>query len=240
MTLIGILFLAFALFAGYGGNALANSAFFDLREIRFEGSQALTRDELLALSGLRIGANLLRISKDEVTERILAHPYIKTVEARRILPDKILIAVTERQPAALISYGQRHLALDDEGSCLAELDLAAAESWAMPRIRCGPAAIQLLPGEKTEDEGVLAAITLVGRLDPFFLENILEIDAPSAWELTVIHLDGLPVHFGPPENLPQKLQYYEDLLIKNKDECNANLLEYVDLRYDTQPIIKRK
>jgi cell division protein FtsQ len=232
--------LLFIFLAGFGGYSLANSSFFDLREVTVEGNGVVSRDEIIRLSGLRIGANLLKISRQQAAAAIMAQPYIKEAEVRRGFPNKVDIRITERSPLALISGAGRYLVLDEEGYCLTEVDLAAAESWILASIRCDAGAVILKPGEKTEDEGVLAALALIRELDPFFLENILEFDAPSAEKLAVITSDGLPVYFGPPENLERKLQFYEELLIKNKEQCNAQTLNYVDLRYDTQPILSRK
>ncbi|MEL7622188.1 MAG: FtsQ-type POTRA domain-containing protein [Clostridiales bacterium] len=239
-TFITGLGLIFIFLAGFGGYSLANSSFFDLKEIKVAGNEVLSQDELIQLSGLRIGINLLKVSRQQVAESVQSHPYVKEVDVRRSLPNKIEIRIAERSPMALISGDQRYLILDGEGYCIAEVGLATAESWTLPSIRCSSEAMDLLPGEKTENDGVLAALALIEKLDPFFLENILEFDAPSAEKLAVINIDGLPVYFGPPENLDRKLQYYEELLIKNKEQCNAQTLNYVDLRYDTQPILSRK
>ena len=231
VTLFSVLLIVTAGFSGY---TLANSSLFDLEEIKVEGNVTVGRDELIALSGLRVGANLLKVSCDSVAAGILSQPYIKKADVSRVLPNKIDITVDERTPFALISSEGRYLALDEGGYCLTEVGLVAAESWSLPSIRCSEEAAAIMPGERTEDKGVLAALTLIKKLDPFFLENILEFDAPSAERLAVITTDGLPVYFGPPEDLDRKLQNYEELLIKNREKCNGETLNYVDIRYDTQ------
>ena len=236
-TGLGLLFISLA---GYGGYSLANSSFFDLQEIGVEGNVSVSREELVELSGLSTGMNLLKISRQQAAESLLTHPYIKEAVVSVSLPDRVEISVTERLPMALISGDGRYLVLDESGCCLAEVGLAAAESWPLPGIRCNADAMDLLPGEQTEDKGVLAALVLIQKLDPFFLENILEFEAPSAERLAVINMDGLRVYFGPPEDLDRKLQNYEELLIKNREKCNAETLDYVDLRYDTQITLQWK
>ena len=239
-TLYTALALLFVVLAGYGGYTLANAPLFDITEIRVGGNETISKDEIVVSSGLRIGSNLLKYSPDQVEEDLLSHPYIKTAAVSRLLPNKVNIKVSERRPMAIISAEERFLVLDDSGYCLAEVGQITAESRALPFIRCGAKAMQLLPGEKTEDKGVLAALALIKRLDPFFMECILEFEAPSAEKIAVINLDGLRVYFGQPEDLDRKLQHYEELLIKNAENCNANTVEYVDLRYDTQPTLKWK
>jgi len=220
--------------AWYAGYYFANSNFFDLSEIRVTGNVVVNRDEIIALSGLRVGTNILRITPEEVAANVRSQPYVKEAVVSRSLPNKIEIRVSERSPMVLISGDGRHLVLDEYGYCMAEVGIVAAESWTLPRIRCSEEAAALSPGERSTDKGVQAAIALIKELDLFFLENVSEIDAITVERLAVINTDGLRVYFGPPEALDRKLQNYEELLIKNRDRCNADTLNYVDLRYDTQ------
>ena len=235
-----VLGLAFIFLFGYGGYTLANSSIFDITEIRIEGNGTISRDEIIALSGIRYGSNSLKHSMELSEARILTQPYIKTAEVSRALPNKVDIRVTERTPLALIIADERFLILDEQGYCLTEVGLSTAESRALPSIQCSPEAMWLDPGEKSDDKGVLAALSLIQQLDPFFMESILEFHAPTAEKLAVINMDGLPVLFGQPEDLDRKLQNYEELLIKNAEQCNGNTLAYVDLRYDTQITLKWK
>ena len=234
--------LAFLLLccAGYAGYALANSSFFDLAEITVQGNNIVSRDEIIAISGMRIGANLLRFSRAQATANILSLPYIKDAEVSRTFPNRVGVRVSERTPAALVFDGEQYMALDESGRCLTVSDRITAENAALPVIHSSEEASWLVPGEQVQDKGVLAALALIESLDPFFLENIVSFDAPSAEKLAVINRDGLTVYFGFPEDLDRKLQNYEELLIKNAEKCNAETLEYVDLRYDTQITLKWK
>jgi cell division protein FtsQ len=113
----GVTFL-FLYFAGFAGYLLANSSFFDLTEIKLKGNAVVSRDEIIALSGLRIGANILRISRSQALAGILSHPYIKETSISRRFPDKLEIMVSERSPMAMIHAEGRYLILDGDGYCL--------------------------------------------------------------------------------------------------------------------------
>lgn len=234
---LGLILMAMA---GWGGYWLSNSPWFDLKQILVEGNQTIQADDLRRLTGVRLGANILKVSTGDLAQNLKVNPFVKTSEVKRRYPDKLLIRITERTPAAIVSNSGRYLVLDEEGYCLQSLTLMSADRSDLPRIEAGSELQTLKPCGKTEDKGALAALALIRQLDPFFMENIREFRAPSEWELALITRDGLTVYFGPPENLSQKLQYYEELLVKNAAECNAETLEYVDLRYDAQPVIKRK
>ena len=233
----GLILIALAGFAGY---SFADSPFFDIGEINISGQTTVSRDEIIAISGLKLGTNILRYKSTQLARRIQTQPFIRTAHVARVFPNRIDIKVVERVPMTIISADDRYLILDEYGYCLSEVSPSTAESWSLPGIRCCSEAMDLRPGEQSRDKGVLAALTLIDKLDPFFLENILEIDAPTAEKLAVINTDGLYIYFGQPEDLGRKLQNYEELLIKNAEKCNADTLEYVDLRYDTQITLKWK
>jgi cell division protein FtsQ len=232
--------LIFFLLAGVAGYSVANSSLFNLTEVIVEGNQLIETDTIKELSGLRLGANILKISLNTVKSSIEAHPFVNEAEVRRNYPNKLVIKVRERSPLALAVYDQHFLAVDEAGYCLEVLSLMGADRSSLTRIIANDSILDLKPGQKTQDAGLLAALKLVSQIDPFFIENIREVQALSEWDLALITKEGLPVYFGPPENLAVKLQYYEEILVKNSAECNAQTLEYVDLRYDTQPVIKRK
>jgi cell division protein FtsQ len=233
-ALLAIASLLLMFSAGYVGYRFAHSPFFDLMDIRIQGNVIVARDEIIALSGLRFGDNLMNVSTERAEEAINSLPYIKDAIVTRSFPNRVDVRVSERTPLALISGGDRYLVLDESGHCLTEVGVVGAESWTLPSIRCSDEAAAIWPGERTDDEGVLAALALIKRLDPFFLENIIEFNAFSAERLAVVNTDGLLVYFGLPEDLDRKLQNYEELLIKNREKCNADTLNYVDIRYDTQ------
>jgi len=232
--------LLFCFLAGVAGYSVANSSWFNLTEVIVKGNQTLSAEELINLSELRTGINILKIPLSAVEEKIKTHPFVKMVEVRRSYPNKLIIEITERSPIALANCENRYVAVDEAGYCLEVFSVIGADRSKLIRIKTSESIMSLMPGEKSEDAGLLAALELVRQLDPFFMENIREFQALSDWDLTLITKDGLPVYFGTTERLPEKLQYYEEILIKNSAECNAKTLEYVDLRYDTQPVIKRK
>ena len=234
LTGLGIIIVGLAAFGGY---TFANSTFFDLMEIRLYGNVAVDRDELIQLTGLRIGANMLLIYPGQVRQSVLSHPFVRTASVTRSLPNRIDIEITERSPFVLVYSESRFLILDDEGYCMMEVSDQVAESWNLPRIRASHWAALIEPGERSRDEGVLAGLELIQQLDPFFMKNILEIYTPSAERLTLINNDGLPVLFGPPVDLERKLHHYEQLLIRNRDTINASTINYIDIRFDTQPTI---
>lgn len=239
-TLLSGLFLFVVFISTYGGFRLANSSWFDLQFVEVQGQDRLDQESILEATGLFAGQNLLHIRTNEVAEKVETLAYVKDARVRRRFPNRVDVSIIERAPVAMVMIENERWLIDGEGALLENIGKIETEQTQWPVIIAGPFVEAPKLGALTKDEGLLAALTFLRQVDPYFMENILRIEAESVAEMKLIHRDGLKVFIGPPENLPQKLQFYEEILIKNAVTCNARTLEYVDLRYDTQPIIKRK
>jgi cell division septal protein FtsQ len=222
---------------GMAGFFLSNSTVFNLKDIEFQGLQTVDAAVLQDLSGIVLGMNSLKISKKEVADRIKANPFIKEARVQLILPAKLLIVVQERQPLAQVVLDGRILVVGRDGVCLQQ---NVEKNPHLPLITNTLFDVAGNPGDQLSSEGLTAALSLIDQLDPYFLESIKEFRAPSSWELTLITHQGVQVKFGPPENLERKLGFYETILLKNNSQYNEDTLEYVDLRYETQPVVKKK
>jgi POTRA domain-containing FtsQ-type protein/cell division protein FtsQ len=96
---------ALALLAGggwLGYRWVLHSSRFALRDVVVTGNTHVTRDEILRRARLAPGVNLFRLSLADVETRIATNPWIRRVSASRSLPDKVLIAVSERAAAAQV------------------------------------------------------------------------------------------------------------------------------------------
>lgn len=75
--------------------------FFALVNLRVEGSQRLSPEEIAELGGVGTGINVLNINIAEVQRRIAASEWVESVGVTRVLPDGLIIEVSEREPAFL-------------------------------------------------------------------------------------------------------------------------------------------
>lgn len=90
---------------------------FALRSLDVEGgrfaSSAWTRAALQPL----LGRNLPALRLQEVERLVRTHPWVETVESRKLLPDGLAVRVVERRPAALLREAAGGLAyVDEEGA----------------------------------------------------------------------------------------------------------------------------
>jgi len=92
---------------------------FLLSEFEVRGNRVLTRDEVVALSGAQMGENLLDVRISVLEEAVAASPRVERARARRVLPDRVVVTLDEKRPAALVTAGVDGIfELTDDGTVL--------------------------------------------------------------------------------------------------------------------------
>ncbi len=103
----------------------ASSPRFALRTVRVQGLRRATEKELLRLAGVAPGMNLWSLDAAAVAQAMGAHPWVRTVEVSRSLPDTLQLRVEERAPVALASLGDLYV-VDANGAPFKRLSPADA------------------------------------------------------------------------------------------------------------------
>ncbi|MDX9871669.1 MAG: FtsQ-type POTRA domain-containing protein [Clostridia bacterium] len=230
------LFLLFCCFlAAY---FFLNSAYFSVVHFEVSGSFLLPAEEVLNLSGLNPGANIFKLDTREAVTKIETHPYIKKAAITRKLPQTLLINVEERFARAFVLGKGEFLIVDPEGIILEKTTELKERTYPIisgVSLKEGP-----LPGENILTPGLKAALALVDILDEKFLSNVSEIVAATPESMILKTKQGVQIRFGPPEDLERKISLIRELLFDHGTIINDQTVEYIDLRYDTAPVIKRK
>ena len=92
---------------------------FKIDGIAVVGNEAISDEEILKLSELKVGENIFDVHPLFAQHRIKQNLYIEKVRVRRKLPNKIEISVTERNGTAQFQMGKRFVITDNEGMVLA-------------------------------------------------------------------------------------------------------------------------
>lgn len=118
MVVIVVMLATSALFmAGYA--AVTRSDYFRTKAITVHGQKRLTKAELLNHAQLKTGDNLLAVNLGLVRKRLLAHPWVETVQVTREIPERIHIMIKEHTPFAVVDLGRKFL-LNDQGRIFKE------------------------------------------------------------------------------------------------------------------------
>ena len=92
----------------------------ELKHINIEGHRVVTKQQIIAATGLDYNKrySLLRLSGDEIKERVESIEFIKRVEVQKQFPDTILLRITERAPVAFWQNDGEVRLVDSEGVVL--------------------------------------------------------------------------------------------------------------------------
>jgi cell division protein FtsQ len=112
----------FALGQGVAGQ-LAHAGF-RLNALHVEGASAMARRDIVRAAGLYRDQPILGLDLDQVRARIERVGWVKTVRVVRLLPDTLVIAVTERPTVAVWQNQGRLHVVDDHGVVIPEADPA--------------------------------------------------------------------------------------------------------------------
>lgn len=230
------LFLIFCCFlAAY---FFLHSAFFSVAKLEVKGNAALPADTIIGQSGLVTGVNIFKADTQGAAQKIALNPMVKKVEIKRRIPSTLKIVITERAPVALVVGQDGFIVVDGEGFYLRRVN--DLQGMQLPLISGVQVSVNDRPGVTLNSPGLLSALELIRLMDKTFLDNVAEIMAPSSHSLSLKTLQGVEVLFGEPVDLERKTHVIQELLIKNGEVINSQTVEYIDLRYNTSPVIKPK
>ena len=94
--------------------------YFAVTRIRVNGLERITKTEILDTAGIQEQDNILQINLHLVRKRLMAHPWIDTVDIKRIIPKELAITITEHHPMAIVDIGDDFL-IDDQGRIFKKL-----------------------------------------------------------------------------------------------------------------------
>ena len=97
--------------------------FFRVNAVEVTGSARYTDREVVDASGIELGSNLIALPKRKIIAAIRTSlPYVETVTVRRILPDRVLLSVTERTAVASVESDSGRWLISSRGKLLEEAD----------------------------------------------------------------------------------------------------------------------
>jgi cell division protein FtsQ len=226
--------------AFYGLQAALNKFFFKnaeytLRRISFELDEILTREEALAVTGLREGVNIFSVDFEKVEAALRAIPQIQEVRLERKLPDQIDVSITARRPIAWVaaagetgdpSASEKSLLVDASGYLMRPRHLLP-EYFHLPAIY-GAKSDNVRDGEALPGEDLRLAIQLIETVSrrPDSLLHIRAIDVSRGYCLEVLNDANARILFAT-SDFDEQLARLQQLL----SHCNESgrSLERVNL-----------
>jgi cell division protein FtsQ len=104
---------------------------FAISEIQIQGASKLSTDEVRAALPVAVGDNVWAADLDSIGAALRRHPWIASADARRILPNTIVVEIREYEAAGVVLLGELYL-VDTSGRPFKRAD--AGEDAGMPII----------------------------------------------------------------------------------------------------------
>lgn len=198
--------LILAVLVGVGG--LVYGMVFRVRDITVQGNTTIDEKSIITLSGVKHGMNTFSIDDDLVERNIESNRYLSFVCVEKHLPDKVIIQVKERVPAAAVKYCGILYTMDNRGMVLeesldtgAQTGLVSVEGLDIHDCRVG---MQLHLNSESQMKvftEILIELKVMSALN-----RVKELDLSNMDNLFIETGNGYTVRLGPAENLHAKLR----------------------------------
>jgi len=216
--------------------AVCSTTFFRLRNIEVSSAKRLTQEEILALVGVEAGQDMARMNLKRMGEQLAQNPWVETVRIHRYFPDRLSIAISEREPMAIVNMGFIYY-LDKKGTVFKvlnqgdKLDYPVVTGFSEEEMSSNPAGTR---------EALKATCELLGILrekGAFILADVSEIHYDKGYGFTLFTSSGaLPVKVGSGDfaaKVDRLARIYRDLMAQHPS------LQYIDLDYNDKIVVKK-
>ncbi len=105
-------------------DSVATSAGFPIATVAITGEKHLSREEILAAAGVTPRSSLLFFDVVDARARLLTNPWIAEATVQKLLPDHLVISISERAAFALWQKAGRVGVIADDGTVLEPYVLA--------------------------------------------------------------------------------------------------------------------
>jgi cell division protein FtsQ len=172
---------------------------FAVNDVTVRGAQLGDAREIAGSTGA-FGASLFRVQPDRIAARLAELPYVERVVVETRLPSRVVVTITEREPALVWITVDGPLLVDRHGHIL-----TVADNEGLPRVESD--SVRLHPGEAIATGKISAVIALYEEMG----RDIQAITWSQRNGLTVQRQDGRLIIFGEPDRFPLKMAVYQEV-----------------------------
>ncbi len=215
-SVLGVIFLCI-------GVVVALMLFFNINKITVTGDAVYSTEEVIRVSEVEIGDNLIFLSKSKLNQKISQElPYIDSVKIKRRLPSTLELVVTKTNAFMAISSEGYYTLLDKSGKVL-ECDLEIiGEDIVLANLGEIQSAVV---GEKVVLKDERIAQKLQDVLTECYnvgIEHITSIDLSDIYNIKIVYAGRITLELGETnsENLNSKLALGKAAIDKQDEENN--------------------
>lgn len=231
---LGLLFLAVGLVV----SANLWKSNLRVRRVTIEGNRIVETAEITQLIKVPKNAQLQDVDLMTVRRDILSHHFIKDVVVERDLPATLKVTVKERIPLAIINSSEI-LYLDEDGVVLPHS--ISKQLFDLPVLTGMPEGMALTPGTMIKHPDIHEALQILADsklVSKDLYHLISEVRLRNGGDIVLYAAEwGVPIIFGRGE-IASTLVRLEAFWNSTVRERGSDNLQYVDLRFDDQVVVR--
>lgn len=181
---------------------------FEIQEIEVKGAETVSKDSIIALSGINKGDNIFKVSLGQAKQNLESDPLVEVVGISRAFPDKIKIEIKQRQPHGAIAYLGSYVIIDEKGFVVDVRDSLPVGQYPLvtgidiePSVK-GKPLVGVQGGAKELMYQVLSAL-----YDNKALQYVSEVSLADTNKIVMLSGEGLQIDIGRPTDLGKKAQW---------------------------------
>jgi cell division septal protein FtsQ len=215
---------------------LARTTFLRLERIEVGPLKKLTRDEVIAISGVKPGNDMFSLRLKKIGGELAKNPWVQKVTVRRCFPHTLAIELTERDPVAVVNMGYLYY-LDTKGEVFKpltegdRLDFPVVTGITEEDMAKDP------NGTREAFQGVLRLLAALQAGKDFGLKDVSEIHYGKGSGFTLFTASGgVPMRIGSgafDAKLARLSRVYREL------QAQLTTMQYIDLDYNDKIIVKK-
>ena len=185
-------------------------AVFSVKEIRVTGNQMLSPEEVVRVSGIKRGDNILSLNEKHVQERIQSDYRLQFRYMAKEMPGTVVLSVREREPCCWLTYCGIMYVMDKNRMVLYESENPAEKPADLVEIK----GLEVRSGTMVGQYINLGSETQQSIFSELFLEmkvlgctdRIAEADISNTSSILLLTRDGYTAGLGNRENLHAKMR----------------------------------
>jgi len=223
-----------------GGYYFLSLPIWRITEIAVNGTNMLSANEIKDMSGIPLGENLFFTSFARARNNLRRITAIESFRLYRIPPGTVIVSITERKPIAVVLLAGKSAVVDKNGYILnrnSNLSLIIPNMTDLPVV-AGLGSREVIDDEKIDPKASHLIADIIIELSNLLGSKHISLETGGFAKISFLLDDLLRVKVGRDEDIPRKMEVFKALLAKVSG--NWAKVEYIDVRYPNNPVIKFK
>lgn len=207
------------------GAALSLTVFFNITVITVEGDTRYDSEDIIDASDVVIGDNLFRLIGSSIEESVVSEfPYIEDVKIKRVLPEELIIKVTECKPAVTVEREEEYFLFSDKGRMLEEISALPDDT---PRI-IGLHTDDMKAGDYLKEEDgdrFKLLLQMTDIMEQYALNDIDVIDMRDMLNLRLLYDGRMDIQLGSSADIEYKLRAAKSIIDTAVEKRTVGLID---------------